>query len=436
MIRRTLMFSLLALPLAMSACNVNLQTKPPVPTPTPTFVPPSIPPGGQYSDSGIQVSGGSLYTQLTGKSGGIASATIALYGPTLATSSTDSSGQATLSPLEPGGGYRLVVSAPGYATQEVGNITITKQPQPISERLTMSQGAKVSGHVTAGGQPVAGAVVSDGLNSTMTDSQGAYSLDGVALSSVTLTVSKPKYSTGSHALTVAEQGATGIDFTLEPTQAVAYFDPSVSPGIPLAKFQGLQQALQNDGWQIAPQAPSQGGAWVLVSPSMSLPSATASQLASFVAQGGKLIVFGEWGGFAGFKNPDTNALVHPFGVHFDPDLIRDPAATNPDWPAVHSFAPNNPAVAGVNAWQLYQACSVFGVGPAAVLAQTGSGAYQVEDNAQMKPWAVLVGGPYKGGKAIAVGDASAFSDEDTDGNGRSNLQEADNQHLVTQLFDW
>lgn len=435
MIRRPLLLGLFAVPLAMAACQNTNVVQPPPPTPTPSFVAPSIPPGGQYSDSGIQVSGGSLYVKLSGGSGAVSNATLSLYGPTLATSAVDSTGQATLSPLEPGGGYRLVVTAPGYATQEVGNITITKK-QTTPEQLTLSQGATVSGHVTAGGQPVAGAVVSDGLNSALTDSQGAYRLDGVAPKSMTLTCSKPHYQTGSQTANVTAQGATGVDFSLAATPPVAYFDPSVSPGIPLAKFQGLQQALQNDGWQIASQAPTQGGAWVLVSPSTSMPTATANQLSAFVAQGGKLIVFGEWGGFAGFQNPDTDALVHGYGLHFDPDLVRDPSASNPDWVTVNSFAPNNPAVAGVSTLKLYQACSVFGVGPAEVLAQTGASDYQVEDNAQAKPWAVLVGGPFKGGKAIAVGDASAFSDEDTDGNGVSNLSEGDNKRLVTQLFDW
>ena len=96
----------------------------------------------------------------------------------------------------------------------------------------------------------------------------------------------------------------------------------------------------------------------------------------------------------------------------------------------------SPAMRGIAGLKLYESCSLFGLAPMARLAQSSSSAYRVQDNAVAGAQAVVMGGPFKGGKAVAIADASGFTDDDTDGNGTSNLKEANNAELIGQLFNW
>jgi hypothetical protein len=224
--------------------------------------------------------------------------------------------------------------------------------------------------------------------------------------------------------------------TLSAATPVAYFDGSVAPGVPLSKLSGLQKALSDKGWQLASAPPEHEGVWVLVSPSQALSQDTIERLVTFVAQGGKLVIFGEWGGYSGFQNPGTNALAHALGLHFNPDLIRDPSSTNQDWLTIQSFPPGLSVVDGIKSLKFYQSASLFGLSPVNILAQTAVGTRHVQDDSEGGPYSVVMGGPYKAGKAIALGDTSAFTDEDSDGNGIPNINEADNSRFIAQLFDW
>lgn len=410
----------------------------PLPTGSPAWTPPSsVPTEGAYSNSGIEVSGGSLFVQATAEGKPLAGAVLKLYGPTLATVVTDAAGQATLGPLATGPGYRLVVEAPGYATSQVGNIEIKKN-EVSSERPDLRRGANLGGRILADGKPVAGAVVSDGLNSTLTDASGSYTLQGVTPGQVTLTASKSRYQTVSRALDVAGQGATGIELALAKATPVVYFDgATVASGVNAGKLTALQAYLREQGWEISSTPPAREGVWVLVSPSAEPDVGAAERLANFVAQGGKLVIFGEWGGFSGFHNPGANVIAHQMGLHFNPDLVRLPGASpSSEWLSIRNFQPQHVAVAEVNTIQLYNACSLFSLTPMTALAQSGADAYRVQSNAAVGVKDMVIGGPYKAGKAIALGDASAWLDEDTDGNQTPNARTADNLKLIARLLDW
>lgn len=435
--RRFIIAPAAALTLALAGCPGEPGPQPSVPTIAPSFTPASpLAPEGHYADVGIEIFGGTLFVEVKNTEGApIEGAVVKLYGPTLATAPVDANGQVTLAPLAEGAGYRLIVQAEGYASLQVGNIEIKKETV-VSERSRLSPGASLSGTVLASGKPVEGAVVSDGLNSTLTDAAGAYTLRGVAPGAVTLTVGKPRHQQASRQVNVSERGATKLDLDLQPASPVAYFDGSLS-GMATSSFTGLQSQLQSQGWTLSQAPPASEGTWVLISPSTALSTDTIERLTAFVAQGGKLVILGEWGGFSRFSNPSANQLAHALGLHFNPDLVRDPGAEhNQEWLTIRSFQPNTPATAGVSSVQLYQSCSLFSLPPMQALAQTPKSAYRVQNNAAAGPHAVVAGGPYKGGKAIALGDSSAFSDADTDGDGTPNVKEADNAKLITQLFDW
>lgn len=410
-------------------------TPSPSPSAAPTWAPPSqLPTEGAYSQSGIEVSGGSLFVEVKADGAPLKGATLRLYGPTLAVVRTDANGQATVGPLAIGGGYRLVAEAPGYATTQVGNIEIKKN-EVSSARPNLSREANLGGRVLADGKPVAGAVVSDGLNSSLTDASGAYTLKGVSPGSVTITASKSRFQTVSRTLNVAGAGATGIDLALAAAEPVVYFDTSVSSGVPVSKLQTLQGYLQSQGWKIVNQPPTREGVWILVSPSQQPSSDAVGSIANFVAQGGKLVIFGEWGGYSGFHNPGANAIAHQVGLHFNPDLVRVPGTSpNSEWLSIRNFQPGLSALADVSTIQLYSACSLFAMPPMSALAQTGSNAYRVQQNGEVGVKDVVMGGAYKAGKAIAIGDTSGWLDEAT--NGDTNAKQADNLKLIARLLDW
>jgi hypothetical protein len=428
---------LLVLMAACTGCPAPGVQPTPLPTPTgaPSWTPPAlVPTSGLYSNSGIEVSGGNLFVEVKADGAPLKGATIKLYGPTLAVVQTDEKGQATLGPLATGTGYRMVVEAAGYATSQVGNIEIKKN-EVSSERPNLSREASLGGRVLADGKAVAGAVVSDGLNSTLTDASGSYTLKGVSPGQVTITASKSRFQTVSRSLDVAGAGATGIDLALAAAEPVVYFDATVSSGVPTSKLQTLQGYLQEQGWKLSSTPPAREGVWILVSPAQPLSQDAIGSIANFVAQGGKLVIFGEWGGYSGFHNPGANALAHQVGLHFNPDLVRLPGASpNSEWLSIRNFQPGHPALADVSTIQLYSACSLFAVNPMTALAQTGQDAYRVQQNGEKGVKDVVIGGPYKAGKAIALADASAWLDEAT--SGAANAKQADNLKLIARLLDW
>lgn len=410
----------------------------PGPTVQPTWSQPPGPLDGAYSDAGYAVFGGSLAVEATSDGQPARGALLRVYGPTLATATTDPAGRANFGPLAPGTDYRLVVTMSGRATFTSAPFEIKKKAS-TTQRATLGAEAVIRGKVTAGGVGVVGAVVSDGTTSALTGADGAYELRGVAPGAVTLTAGKPRFSMASKAVSAAAGQPASADLALTAAAPVVYLDANVASGIAPARFGALRQHLASVGWQVSDAPPTREGVWVLVSPGRDLTGPEVERLTTFVAQGGKVVVFGEWGGFGGFRTPAANALVHRFGLHFNPDLLREPVAgstQDPAWLSVARFKPEMPAVADLKALQLYQSCSLFGLVPMTDLAQTGQQGYRVQAGPQAGAQTVAAGGPYKGGKAIVVGDASAFSDDDTDGDGTANAAEGENLRFVERILDW
>ncbi len=413
----------------------------PVKSPGPTINPPwSQPPApldGAYSDAGYAVFGGSLAVEALGEGQQpLKGAMFRVYGPTLATATADPSGRANFGPLAPGADYRLVVTHEGRATFMSAPFEVKKK-LTVTQRASLAPGAVVKGRVTAGGSPIVGAVVSDGTSSVLTGADGAYELRGITPGSVTLTAGKPRFSLASKGVTATANQPVSADLALSAAAPVAFLDTTIGGGVGADRLKALRDHLVTRGWKLTDGQPEQG-VWVLISPGRDLTGAEIERMTTFVAQGGKLVIFGEWGGFGGFRTPAANALVHRFGLHFNPDLLREPPTNGADaaWLSVARFKPTVAAVADLKSVQLYQSCSLFGLAPMTELAQTGQLGYRVQAGPQIGAQTVAAGGPYKGGKAIVVGDASAFSDDDTDGDQIPNAAEADNLSFVERLLDW
>ncbi|MNS53383.1 hypothetical protein D3C72_861360 [compost metagenome] len=386
------------------------------------------------SDAGVKLLGGSLAIEATDGAGPIAGMVVDVYGPTLATGVGSAAGKATMAPLSPGTGYTVVVRAPGFATLRQAGLEI-KQKMTTTVRLALIPGATVAGRVTAGGAPVVGAVVSDGLNSALTGADGRYELAGVSPGAATLRVSKPRFVAAARQATLNAGGTAGVDLVLAPAEGALFFDTRLASGLDATRFAGLKQGLAAQGWKLVESPPpAPGDAWVLVCPAGAITADTMAKATSFVAQGGKLVMLGEWGGFGGFDNPAANALAHGMGLHFNPDLLREVSSGRaPERLAIAHFgAALQP---GPQSVVFENACSLFGLSGMVPLASTGSSAYRVQAGTP-DVRAVAMGGPYGAGKAIALGDTSGWSDVDADGDGKPDAAAADTMLFWEKLLAW
>lgn len=171
----------------------------------------------------------------------------------------------------------------------------------------------------------------------------------------------------------------------------------------------------------------------VISPTRSLSADELAGLQAWVLAGHKLIVSGEWAGFAGFSAEVSNQLLQPFNLQFSGDTLRDNSSGYLD---VRSFQAH-PITSGLTSLKVYQSGSVRlsqADGNGEVLARTSSTSFQILTNTGA--FGVLAATPYGGGKVIVVGDSSLWSDQDSDGNQVSNINEANNRQLLTQIIAW
>jgi hypothetical protein len=361
-------------------------------------------------------------------------------GPSLAGGKTDSSGRLTLGPILPAVDYRVCVDASEFVSVERGPIEIKPGEEPVRlEPFDLKPASRVRGRVLSAGVPVVGAVVSDGMSHAVTDNGGRYELRSLDSGMLTLTAGKPRYSLATRSVTTEAGQWLETDLTLVATTPKVYFDHRFAAGVEPEEMSILRQYLSGRGWQLLDTSPGQSGdaVWVALVPGRDLSAVEQEQVLNFVAQGGKFVLLGDWAGNKGFRTPAANALLHRLGLHISPNLIRDFAdAERPSWLNVARFRADHPVSAGVNALRLFSSASVFGLYPMMSLAETGDRAFRVQSAPVQGIQVVVSGGAFKGGKAIVVGDVSAFLDEDMAGRGQANIDEADNKRFFEQLLDW
>jgi hypothetical protein len=419
-------------PLYPKPLNLTYQTD--VPAGFPTRQSPLSPPdGSRYSNSGMQMTGGYLAIELVQDGQPLPRATLACYGTTLASGATDATGRATIGPLEPASDYTLVIQAPGSATQRFTGITI-RQDETGHARIGMARGQTLRGMVSAQGRPVADAVVSDGFNSTMSGPDGRYELQGLSSEGITASVSKVGYRTARQSWSSLAVGVGEQSWELSATPVATFIDTSLASSDAPGAFSRLTEALRALGHRLVAAPPGDGGIWVMAVPARPLSPAEVARVEAFVFQGGKVVLLGEWGGYAGFDNVGANALAHRLGVHFNPDLVREDK-TGSDALVIQGFERSVLTSNAVSAVSMYRACSLFSLMPGTGLAWTGEGAYHVQ-TAESGRRAVAFGEAFGAGKVVALADASAWSDEDADSNGVPNVLERDNLKFFSQLLAW
>lgn len=434
----------LLLMLALAGCSPPPVALEPVKRP-PDFIARKVvdPSTGLVFETGEAIAGGRLTVQLmkAGTTERIGDARVTLIGPTLASGTSAPQLDLTLQPLEPGS-YQVRVEAPGYATQLSGPITLTAQaPTSVRYELAASGGDVTGRALDDAGNPLAGAWVSLGEAYAFSDGTGTFRLTGIPKGAQELVISKTGYLPATVSATLADAPTSVGEVRLLSRARTVYVE-NASQGFGNSTVGGalgaLSTALSSNGFTLQ-TTPSDPAIRVVASPTAAAlgdVAARAESLRSFVAAGGKLVLLGEWGGYADYTPDALNRLAEPYGIAFNPDLVRMSDQTRPEWIRIPGVSTALPAVSPVpNGLQLFESCSLLAPAPAVPLASTGSGGFRV--SALLNgDFVVAAARPYGRGMVVAVGDTSAWATPATRGAGSSNLAEASNEAFILDLFRW
>jgi hypothetical protein len=296
-------------------------------------------------------------------------------------------------------------------------------PQPL-----FTVGGRV---LDANDQPVAGAVVTDGNGSVITEENGRYSLP---VFSTHLTITKPGMATVRFDVDKGDSPTTRLSARASAPR-VGLDTRWITEGLT-----GLRTALGED--LLAYPASSLGGLDVLVmlTPGY-LKQDELDALARWVRGGGRLVLAGEWGGYPA-QNVDTlNALAQPAGITFTGATVK--IAIGPDdEEGLSSSAAIAPAslaqLAGTDQpVYMFTTTSLALASPARAMLQSDKRAYSVLATSNRLSSQVLAAvGAVGSGKVFAIGDSSLWLDEDSDGSGTPNVARGANARLASALMAW
>lgn len=405
--------------------------------------------------SGTAIVNGVLSVHVTGlgSSALLSGANVSLEGPTLAWGISNANQDLSFQPLQ-AGTYSVRVSAPGYATQILGPVTVAPQASnvpipnpPLSTRQSVTlvpQNGRVLGHVRdATGNPVAGAWVVSGDNAAFTASDGSYALMGLGAGTNRLSIGKTGYQGASVTASLGGSDASVPDVQLATQSVIVSFENARQSfqGTTIASaLQPLRDLLITNQFTVSDGA-SNASIRVVASPTAStLDPATVSRLQTFVTNGGKLVLFGDWGGSLDYTPEALNQLASAFGLSFNPDLVRSSQNLNGvlGWvrvPGLSGLLPSPSAMP--NGITLFEACSLFVPPPAQGIAYAGSAGYRIADLGNNGPCVAAIRA-FGAGIVMCVGDTSAWTQGSISGNSgiTSNLGEANNREFMLNLFRW
>ncbi len=389
-----------------------------------------------------------------GSSQMIAGAVVSATSPTQPTVklTTDASGRVNFPELRQGGEYTFEVTAPGYEAASrkanLGQLATQGQKELLLAIVLSPLNTSLRGRVLdSNSRPVVGASVFDSRQTVTTDNEGRFQFGYSAASDVRLAISKAGFQPLSRSISVQSGQHQDLgDLTLATKTGPlrlgldATHSPLGQAGTAgLGPYAGLQSAITATGFQVETLTGNlldqldNLDVLLILSPASSFSVEEIGAIQAFVLSGRKLIVTGEWAGFAGFNGSAVNQLLMPLNVQFGLDTLRENSS---GFLTVGGFQAH-PVTTGLSQLKLYQSGSVR-LGASAttgdLIARTSSNSFQIADNSGS--FAVICAAAYGAGKVVLVGDTSLWSNEDSDGNGKANLDEADNRKLLTQILSW
>lgn len=366
---------------------------------------------------------------------------------------TGSDGVATFNQVPQNAEYNIEVSKVGFEktsrTADLGKL-VTQNQSNVSLKIIVSPiNTGITGTVVdAQGRPLSGASVFDGENTTDTDSQGNFSFSYNQGQNVTLRVKKTGFSSSTREVQVQVGQPLNLgQITLQPetSQRVVGIDLThrsfgLSGSNALQNYRQVQSTLESEGYRVVQVTtdllntlPSLDGLLVL-SPQAAFSVEEKAAIQAFVLNGNKLVLTAEWAGFGGFSHANANQMLAPFNLELGTDTLRSTDKTG--FLSTTNFE-EHPMVSGIQQLKFFQASSVR----LGQLGQAGALPVRTEDNTfrivnTIGAFGLIGVAPFGSGNVIVVGDSSLWSDEDSDGNQVSNLDEADNRKLLSQVFSW
>lgn len=344
--------------------------------------------------------------------GAIAGAQVSIHGPGLAFGITSGSGEIVLGPV-PLGTYELRVAAAGKVPF-IRQVSLTVVRSRSTQQADLAPASRtLRGRVLdAQGAPVPGARIALGTAWAMSDADGTYTLaagaDGAA------EVRKTGYEPAN---------TSGGDIRLTRAATRISFESGAFGQAAGAAFATLRQALSQAGMQIADgDASAQIRVWAAPA---EVSDSQARDATTFVTNGGKLVVLGDWAGASRYSPEAANKLLLPLGASIDANLVRVAGSTlgRLEWftPTVATGTP-----AGAGTIQMLGASTVQAAGPAIRFLDVPQDGYRVQGSSD--PGSVGVARQVGSGLLVVLGDASAWLDPD--------IGRADNLSFIRNVLLW
>ncbi len=315
----------------------------------------------------------------------------------------------------------------------------------VVEKITTAVSGRV---VDAQGNPLPGVSVFDTRQTTDTDREGRFVLNYDATANVNVNLNKTGFQPTSRTLQVQSGQVLELgDVTLQPSQDQRVIGIDLTHGSfglsgtnALQNYQNVQSTLEAEGYRVQliqndflGALPALDGLLVL-SPNNAFSVEEKAAVQAFVLNGNKLVLTGEWAGFGGFSHANANQMLTPFNLILGTDTLR---STQTAGFLTTSNISDHPMVSGIQQLRFFQSASVrldrleaSGELPVRTQDQT----FRISNN--VGAFGLIGVTPFGQGNVIVVGDSSLWSDEDSDGNQITNINEADNRKLLSQIFSW
>lgn len=380
---------------------------------------------------------------------------------------TDTSGKTTFNDLSDGTDYTIEGSASDYQTTTLNpKDSKIEIKQETNFDLTVNL-FKISGNlsgrvVSETGVPLSGATIKLNNNTTFTDINGNFKIkvDQSVSNNVSITVSKTGFATKvfSNFDFSKQFDVNSGDLKIEKkTNTVFFIDTSKNPfggieGESVSLFDELLNIAKSNDFTTKVDNffnanTDQIDILYIASPSTAYSDDEIKKIVDFVKSGKKLIISGEWGGYAGFSVESVNKILKYANLKINTDIVKEKNKAN--------FVSNNNEqftqttlndhfiTKDINKISFYSSASVeiisggiTTLNPSATkyLALSSDNSFKIE-TFYKGPIGLLAISEIENGKVIVLGDTSILTNSLSDGV-IENILAFDNKKLVNNILNW
>lgn len=378
---------------------------------------------------------------------------------------TDTSGKTIFDSLDDGTDYTIEGSAPEYQTTTLSpKDSKIEIKQDTKFELTINL-FKVSGNLSGRvlsdtGTPLSGAIVKLNNNTVLTDGNGNFKINlDQSINNVSITVSKTGFTTKvfSNFDFSKRFDINSGDLKLEKkTSTVFFIDTSKNPfggieGESVTLFDELVNIAKENGFTSKTDNffnanTDQIDILYIGVPSIAYSDDEVKKIIDFVKSGKKLIISGEWGGYAGFSVDSTNKILKYANLKINTDIVKEKNITNVinnNEQIIPTTLNDHFITKDISKISFYSSASVEIISggittldPSATkyLALSSPNSFKIE-SFYKGPVGLMAVSSIDGGKVVALGDTSILTNTLSDGV-TENILAFDNKKLVSNLLNW